>query len=332
MIITNKVTIKILKSNIEHYKSVLGNEINILDVIEISPYQLTIGSNLKIDVECEICNIIKNISYRDYMKSKMNKNIYLCLLCSHNKTKITCLERYGVETTFKEAKTMEKIKNTNIERYGYENPAQSSIVKEKIKNTNISKYGFTSPLKNKYIITKMYNTNFERYGSYNLFEGDSIFRAEINNKLKYILKSEDVKIKKENTCLIRYGYKSPMQNSYIFKKTQNSLYGSKKYKNSDINYRSTYELDFLNICYKYNINISQLESGIEYEYENMNKIYFPDFYIEELNLIIEIKSSYTYYADLYKNIEKQKSCINKGYNYLFIVDKKYDEFLKFTSF
>lgn len=69
MIITNKVTIKILKSNITHYKSKLGDNINILDIFEISPYDLTIGNHQKIDVKCDICDIVKNIVYKELSKT-----------------------------------------------------------------------------------------------------------------------------------------------------------------------------------------------------------------------------------------------------------------------
>jgi hypothetical protein len=47
--------------------------------------------------------------------------------------------------------------------------------------------------------------------------------------------------------------------------------------------------------------------------------YFPDFYIPKDNLIIETKSKYTYDADIYINILKQKATEELGYNYkLFI--------------
>jgi very-short-patch-repair endonuclease len=55
-------------------------------------------------------------------------------------------------------------------------------------------------------------------------------------------------------------------------------------------------------------------------------IYFPDFYIEKLNLIIEIKSEYYYYLNLEKNIAKEKACLEQGYKYILIIDKNYKEF------
>lgn len=56
----------------------------------------------------------------------------------------------------------------------------------------------------------------------------------------------------------------------------------------------------------------------------MNKIYyiFLFFFIKELNLIIEIKSSYYFNIDYNKNIAKIKACSNL--NYIIIIDKNYD--------
>ena len=332
MIVTKKVDVKIVKSNIEHYKSLnLDISFNLLDVIGIDPCNLTPGSNQKVDVKCEICEKIKNIVYRDYRKCKLNHNIYVCSSCSNHKYKITCLERYGVETTFKDKNTHDKIIKTNIERYGVDNPFKSPDIQNKIKITNFQKYGFENPLKNEEILNKTKNTNIERYGVYNLFSNKSPFREEIDRKLKLVLNTEDVRKKKQNTCLVKYGSKSPMQNIEIFEKTQKSSYYLLVYKDTNITYRGTYELDFIEFCIKHNINIEQLKIGIEYKYENENRIYFPDFYYKPLNLIIEIKSIYTYYADFYKNMEKQDSCINKGYGFIFIIDKDYSDFLKLIN-
>lgn len=61
---------------------------------------------------------------------------------------------------------------------------------------------------------------------------------------------------------------------------------------------------------------------------NLNKKYYPDFYLEDLNLIVEIKSTYTYNLDLEKNIIKMKSCINQGYNFMFIIDNDFTKIEK----
>jgi len=68
--------------------------------------------------------------------------------------------------------------------------------------------------------------------------------------------------------------------------------------------------------------------SIKYKLNNDNLIYFPDFYLEKLNMIIEIKSSYWYKFHEDRNIEKEKECKKLGYIYILIVNKDYSEFNK----
>lgn len=50
--------------------------------------------------------------------------------------------------------------------------------------------------------------------------------------------------------------------------------------------------------------------------------YYPDIYIQSLNKIIEVKSTYTYKIDFDKNLKKAKACKSLGFNFAFmIVDK-----------
>ena len=73
-----------------------------------------------------------------------------------------------------------------------------------------------------------------------------------------------------------------------------------------------------------------LENGpsIRYHYQEKNKTYHSDFYLPDYNLICEIKSKYYYekYIDL--NLIKMKICLDKGYNFTFIIDKNYEYIYK----
>ena len=57
---------------------------------------------------------------------------------------------------------------------------------------------------------------------------------------------------------------------------------------------------------------------IEYIFEGERK-YYPDFYIPHLNLIIEVKSEYTFTYSLDKNFAKRIACLEQGYNFEFWV-------------
>jgi len=109
-------------------------------------------------------------------------------------------------------------------------------------------------------------------------------------------------------------------------KNNNPWIKRQKYLDTILHYQSTYELDFLN---KY-FNKYIIENGksIYYIFNNEKRLYMSDFYLPEYNLIIEIKSSYTYNKELNKNLCKQNEAL-KAYNFLFIINKDYTEFEKF---
>jgi very-short-patch-repair endonuclease len=135
-----------------------------------------------------------------------------------------------------------------------------------------------------------------------------------------------MKEKTKETNLKNLGVENPMQNLEIHKKAE--LSGKKiKYFNDNIYYRGTYEKDFLDLCFKHNINVENIK-GFKYQYIDKQKIYFPDFYLPDYNLIIEIKSDYTYNKELEKNLLKESAMIDYGYNFLFIINKNYNDFLK----
>ena len=116
----------------------------------------------------------------------------------------------------------------------------------------------------------------------------------------------------------------------VHDKQQKTAFWSRKYKATNINYRGLYELDFLE---KYYNKYSDIINGptIRYYYNGKNKVYFPDFLIPSLNLIIEIKNSYLYQRDKEIIEAKEKATIANGFNYIMIVDKDYTSFNKLLT-
>ena len=213
-----------------------------------------------------------------------------------------CLERYGVENVFQNEEIKEKSKETCLEKYGTEYYTQTEEFKEKIKQTCLEKYGVEYCTQSEEIKEKIIQTCLKKF----------------NNKT-YLQSEEYIQ-----TCIKNFGFDNPMKNSEIFHKQQISSFEIKEY--SGIYYQGTYELDFLkNYLDKY--EIAKIKS-IQYKFDNSEKIYHPDFYLPKYNLIVEIKSDYTYQLNLDKNLAKQSACLEQGYNFLFIIDKKYDEFEK----
>jgi len=182
--------------------------------------------------------------------------------------------------------------------------------------------------KGRYIGTCLGNEKL--YGVKNPFQREDVKNIIKETNLKnlgveYAAQSEICKNKQKQTYLKNYGVEHNMQNKEIFEKQQISAFKAKKYLNTIIYYRGSYELDFLNLYYNKYPNIENGPS-IKYIFEDKYHYYFPDFFISSLNLIIEIKSSY--YYEKFKDIciAKQNATISNGFNYIMILDKNYKEF------
>lgn len=240
------------------------------------------------------------------------------------KCKKTSIEKYGVEHYSKTIKFKENNNIKSLENYGTDYPVQNKIVIEKIQKSLFEKTGYKHALQNPKSIEKSKKTSLEKYGVTSYTKTDE-YKKEY--KLMYSLKpdfqKEKMKFKFKNTSMLNYGVEYPMQNIKIFEKQQISAFKLKKYK--ELYYRGTYELDFLEKFYD-KIKIENSNS-IRYNLNNKLKIYFPDFYLPDYNLIVEIKSSYTYNFNIEMNEAKKKYTLENDYKFIFIIDKDYTEFI-----
>lgn len=196
-----------------------------------------------------------------------------------------------------------------VVQYGHECCLSSDIIKDKIKTTLLNKYGVDTLFKAEVIKDKIKNTIINRYGVDNVFKSDLI-----KNKIK-------------NTLLDRYGVDNPTKNTEIFNKSQKNSLRILKYNSLDIFYQGTYELDFINFCIDNNI---YFERGpvIDYNMNGKDRKYYSDFYIPSLNLICEVKSSWTYSRDLEENEIKKDFSEKLGYKFIFLIDKDYNKLKK----
>lgn len=63
-----------------------------------------------------------------------------------------------------------------------------------------------------------------------------------------------------------------------------------------------------------------LEPRTEYTgTDNKTHYYFPDIFIPKDNLIIEVKSIWTFNQDNKTVLLKEKACLNAGFNYNFMI-------------
>lgn len=218
------------------------------------------------------------------------------------------LEKYGVEFVSQIETTKIKCKNTCLQNYGVDNPSKSNLIKEKKIETCKRNHSVDYPMQSKEVRYKRKKTMIDKYS------------------VEYPIQNKDIRNRMKKTNLEKYGVENANQNLEIHNKSIQTALLVKKYKDTDIFYQGSYELDFLNNFYgQFEIKRNFF---VSYKYYNDEKMYFPDFYLPEYNLIVEIKSDYTYEKEKDKNMCKRKSCIEQGYKFIFIINKNYEKFIQ----
>jgi len=334
MIKEKNINFRINNNMLKYYKEKLNMNLSIGQIIKIDVDDLSVGSHCKITAICDNCGKERIMEYRTYYRNtKNNIEKYYCKKCAAKKSQKTMLEKYGVEHALQLEKFRNKSKDSWFKNYGVNHPSKSKIIKDKFYNTMLEKYGVKNALENKDILFKMMDKTIKKYGMYYVETEEFKEKSRVTCEEKYccrnISQQEKNKKNKIKNSIKKYGVENPMQNKDIFDKCFISALKMKKYKNTEIFYQGTYEKDFLDLCNSLNI-LNKIKRGctIKYDMNEKHLIYFPDFFIEDKNLLIEIKSLYWYNKHKEKNKIKEKTCKDLGFQYLLVMNKKYDEFLK----
>ncbi len=127
----------------------------------------------------------------------------------------------------------------------------------------------------------------------------------------------------------KFGVDRPSQNTYIFEKSQKNGKKLRKYifKSGDEVSVRGYEPKALRLLEsegytKNDIVVSSKEMPKIWYEQNGRHRYHPDIFISDENLIIEVKSTFTYNIELEKNLLKQQACLDAGYNFKFMIFDK----------
>ena len=262
-----------------------------------------IGLYTCIDIEfiCDYCGVVFIDKYNNrnskHRTSPIKKDSCGSKECSLAKYKESCVKRYGAEFPLnsKGTEPNKKYKETMLEKYGYEFNCRRPEVVEKAMKNYLDNFNE--------VLEKREKTCLEKFGT------------------KHAFQNEEVKDKIKITNNIRYGGDNSMHSEEIFLKNRKKRLDIFNYKDTKLTYQGTYELDFIEYCMLNNIKI---ENGqrIPYVFEGKNKKYYSDFYLPNYNLIVEIKSTYTYNMEVLQNLAKCNTCLSNGYKFLFIFDKK----------
>ncbi len=225
----------------------------------------------------------------------------------------------------------EKCRQTCIEKYGYPNPAQSPVIKQIIINTNIKTFGVPHHMQLNECKEKGKTTNLMNHGGIHNLATPKIrmmvSSEESNNKRiqtnmerydsPHFLGSKSY----EDTMLERYNGKHPAHVPELFAKQLRNSFATKEYETitGKIFSIQGYENFALDAILSEGILEDDILTGtenvpmIKYDLRGEH-IYYPDIYIVSKNMLIEVKSQYTYDRWKEKNDAKLLACKQQGYH------------------
>lgn len=188
MIIDKEIEIRISPSNSKYYKD-LGYDVKIGSTKVIKVNDLSIGSNVYLNVKCYYCNNIKQSTYKNYINQTKIINKYSCNNCGHLKKIDTVRLKYGVDYTIQIDSIKEKRNITNINKYGGKSPFSSKEIRDKSKITVKENYGVDNIFQLDFVIDKirLLNINSGRWSSDNSYTTYRRKVVTLTNKVKDIL-------------------------------------------------------------------------------------------------------------------------------------------------
>ncbi len=228
--------------------------------------------------------------------------------CSE-KIRNTSLERYGVSSFTKTKEFKEKLENTCLEKYGVKNYSQTEECQEKIKETCLKRYNVPHSSQDERVKEKLSNTCLEKYGVTS-FSKTEKFKEEVSKTSleKYgessYMKTEEGKQKVRDACLKKYGVENYAQTEENYKKRKYKIEVERNNKLEKFD--SLYEIIIFDWLISRKINFIR-NYPIEYNCLGKNKKYFCDFYLPDMNILLEAKNP----AFLTKN-GKIKTIFKKG--------------------
>jgi hypothetical protein len=266
VIIDKQVLVTLNPRNIEYYRK-LGYDIDINNPsgkkILVNINELLKGSSVLVNVECDYCNKLKIVTFKEYNRNVSNNNKFSCSnKCGSIKKKEISILKYGVESPSMLNYIKIKNQNTNIEKYGSKFYMTTDEFKNKSKETMLLKYGVENSMYNSEIKNKLKETILKRYGVENSFQSEEIKNniKEINlvkYGVEYYSQTYEFKDKFKKTMLERYGVEYYNNHDKI-KETNLERYGVENYMSSN--------------NFKEKSKITNLERyGVEY-YNNHDKI------------------------------------------------------------
>jgi len=209
------------------------------------------------------------------------------------KYKSTMLQNNNVEFPLQSDKIRKQYKSTCKNVFGYTNPMKNSEIKDKVVLTNKKLYNGPSPFCSNSIVQKSIESYKEKTGYDNPMKNPDVklkFRSTNRKNLgvDFPMQSISIREKGKDTCLDHFGYdnyaKTPEFREFARGQMIDAITAGLKDGKKFTPRKGNNELSFIN----------ELRKHTSYFIDNDAKIinYFPDGYIKELNLMIELDESH----------------------------------------
>lgn len=219
---------------------------------------------------------------------------------SRARMRTTNQKRYGVNIVFAAECFKQKIRERHMENLGVPYPMMAASCMAKSRVTNRERYGADRPLQNPNIYENTVSTILERYGVDNVSKVPEIQAKKVISSFR-----RKEHLMPSGKIVICQGYEPYAIDELL-----------KTHAEDDLKFHT----DIPTIRY-YNPHIN-----------HPNTVYLPDIYIESTQLLIEVKSTWTFKRNwiIYEtNILKFRACIDSGYDVLLMM---YDNKLNLDKF
>lgn len=221
--------------------------------------------------KCKTCgkqfvhlNVNITAGYPRFCAGKNGNNCSQINNIVQEKSKQTCLKKYGVTSYTKTQECKIKTKNSFMTHYGVDNNMKCKEGLKEYTDAMIKRYGVMFCAQDKNICAKQQQTKLEKYGHKGI--------GNIN--------------KSKQTCIERYGYDNSMKVHAIRQKAHYKYNFNNKYFDSSPELAYYIWLKDNNIAFEYQPNCNFI-----YYVGNIKHKYFPDFYLINENQYVEIKGS-----------------------------------------
>lgn len=324
MIISKTIDVKITKREIlEHYLDI-GYNCTINEYFKINIDDLKENSGILIECKCDKCDKIVKKKYREYLKNKSNQYFACSYKCAIDKTKNTCLKKYGTEYALQSNTIRNKSKETNLKKYGTEYYLQSETGKNNYKKVCLERYGVENTYQSKDKKDKIKETNLNKYKATHYIKSKKYKTKIINNRINNII-----------SLGVKYNNISTKDNLIFIKCEKCSKQYNIEYKLliQRLNY---YKTDTCTICNPIKNNLSYKEKEVLYFVKTIyNGIIIEgdrkvlegkelDIYLPEIQIAFEFNGTY-WHSEKFKDKDyhsnKTKNCLKKNIDLTHIWEK-----------